>query len=82
MRYDHEAPCENSSTSKASDGSSDDEGYGVRCHAADQTSQLEEAESGEVGPFHVEEHEDASVEGLERRCCEQVGRSVPADVVE
>lgn len=82
MRKDDKGTSEDTSTSHTSDGAADNESHRCRRQSANQGSDLENGEAGEEDPFDVEHGVELSEEQLEGAGCQEVGGTVPADVVE
>jgi hypothetical protein len=77
---DNQSAREDPRAAHARDGPPDDQGDGVRRHPADETSQLEDGDGGEVDPFDGEVGVELAEEQLEGGRGQQVRRAIPADV--
>lgn len=82
MGENDEGTGKDTSTSHTGNSASDNERHGCWRKSTNQGSDLEDAEGSEKDPFNVEHGVELSEQELERTGCQEVGGTVPADVVE
>lgn len=58
-------------------GTTNDEGRGIRSNSGDQATNLEDEDGTKIGNLDIEKLVDGSVHGLQGRSGEQIGRAIP-----
>jgi hypothetical protein len=82
FRNDKHSTSEDSSSSKASNSATDNEGSGVGCYSTNERAQLKNEKRNKVDPFRIVEGIELSIYQLRSAASEEVCGSIPSDVVE
>lgn len=81
MCDDHKATSQNSGAAQTCESSPNNQSYRIWRNTANQASDFKHGYGSQIRPFHIKKHEDTPVQRLESRGREEVGGSIPTDVV-
>ena len=73
---------EEATATQACDSTANYERWGIGCDATDQRPELEDADANQINPFGVVEGVYPAADKLEAAHSQEVGRRIPADILQ